>query len=479
MSINSKRKRKKMPKNEKNFFNFQALIKRLSSLGAVCTNLCCVGKNLYLFNVDGLVDTQRLSLLHFAIQSYNEEFPLNAEEFTKKLVCVHEYSLSDDEKEIERALFSGMTVLLCADYSKAILIGLRKPPTRSISEPDKAKTLRGPHEGFCENIIINLALVRRRIRSPALTIKKYLIGEETQTDVCLLYMTSKADKGLVKKLDKLLSSIKVKALSMTQESIASELFPDIFSKLNPYPKLRYTERPDTVAAMLLEGKLVILCDTSPSAIILPVSLFDFFEEADDYYFPILTGSYMKLVRLLVYLATVYLAPLWLVATKNTDILPSLLSFVGKVEGEYTLPIFLQLLIIEFAVDGLKLASLNTPSALSNSLSVVGGLLLGDYAIKSGWFIPQTILYSAFTAMANFVPSNLELGYCFKFQRMTLIVAAELFGLWGIASVSLIFFLLLAFTKRLDGKSYLYPLIPFSGKAFFKMFFKTSKGREEE
>ncbi|MBE6592211.1 MAG: spore germination protein [Ruminococcaceae bacterium] len=459
--------------------DFQLLKKRLISVGAVCTELCCSGKEIWLFNIDGLVDTQRLSLLQYALQNHVGDLPSDAESFAKELVCIHEYSLSHSPDEIEKLLFSGMTVLLSPHLDRAVMIGIRKPPTRSISEPDKAKTLRGPHEGFCENIIINLALVRRRIRSAALNVKKYVIGEETRTDVCLLYMDTKADKGLVKKLDAILSSIKVKALGMTQESLASQLFGDTFSRLDPYPKLRYTERPDTVSAMLLEGKLVILCDTSPSAMILPVSLFDFFEESDDYYFPILTGSYMKIVRLLVYLATVYLAPLWLVATKNTDILPSLLSFVGKVEGEYTLPIFLQLLIIEFAVDGLKLASLNTPSALSNSLSVVGGLLLGDYAIKSGWFIPQTILYSAFTAMANFVPSNLELGYCFKFQRMILIVAAELFGLWGIASVSLIFFLLLAFTKRLDGKSYLYPLIPFSGKAFFKMFFKTSKGREEE
>ncbi len=431
------------------------------------------------YYLDGIADSYRLVLMQYAFQTQENTEEETVEDFAKKRLAANDYRTEQDLTMLAKAVLKGDVVLLADGFDTAFILDLKRPPTRGIQEPDKSKTLRGPHEGFCENLILNLALIRRRVRSADLQYKQYELGEATQTDVAMLYMSGKADDKTVRQLDRRLSSIHLKALSMAQETVAEQLFPGIIKRLNPFPKVRFTERPDTAAAMLLEGKILILCDNSPSAIVLPVSLFDFFEETDDYYFPIPTGTYMRLVRFFVFLATVYLAPFWLLATKNTDILPSLFQFVGKIEGEYTLPIFLQLLIIEFAIDGLRLASLNTPSSLSNSLSIVGGLLLGDYAVKSGWFVPQTILYSAFTAMANFVPSNLELGYSFKFQRMSLILLTEFFGLWGLIGGSVFFFVLLAFTKSVDGKNYLYPLIPFDGKALLKIFIRTGSGREEE
>lgn len=431
------------------------------------------------YYLDGIVDPYRLVWLQYALQAQRNEAE-NLSAFTESGIAAIEYKIQNELSQLVEAVMKGNVVLLVDGFEGAVILDMKKPPSRGIQEPDKSKTLRGPHDGFCENLILNVALIRRRIRSVSLEMISYEIGEETQTDVVMLYLKGKAENKTVKELDRRLKSIRLNALCMTQEALAEQIVPQTrFSRWNPFPKVRFTERPDTASAMLLEGKILILCDNTPAAIVLPVSVFDFFEETDDYYFPLLTGTYMRIVRLFVFIATVYLAPLWLWATKNTDVLPSLLHFVGKIEGEYTLPLFVQLLIIEFAIDGLKLASLNTPSSLSGSLSIVGGLLLGDFAVKSGWFIPQTILYSAFTAMANFVPSNLELGYSFKFLRILLIVFTQIGGLAGLISGSLLFLIILFFTKSVDGKSYCYPLFPLDAKALKKILLRTPKGREEK
>lgn len=455
------------------------LLGRLQTIGVKLTQFTALERPACYYYVDGLVDTQRLTWMQYAFQDAKGGSFSSLQDLARERLCISDFRCEDDPQLVAEAVWKGFGVLLIDGYDQALILEVKRPPLRSIQEPDKAKTLRGPHEGFCENAITNLALIRRRIRSELLKIHAYTIGSITKTDVFLLYMDQKADTKCVALLDKKLKSLKIKSLNMTQEALAEYLFEKKRLNLNPYPKVRFTERPDTAAAMLAEGKVLILCDTSPSVLVLPMCLFDFFEETDDYYFPVLTASYLRLIRILVFLSTVFLAPLWLLATQNADRLPQLFHFVGKIDQSYTLPLYLQLLIVEFAIDGLKLASLNTPSTLSSSLSIVGGLLLGDFAVKSGWFVPQTVLYSAFTAMANFVPSNLELGYCFKFQRMILILATHFWGLWGFVLTTLLLLLLLISTKTIDNKSYLYPLIPFHANALKKLFVRTSKGREEK
>ena len=205
---------------------------------------------------------------------------------------------------------------------------------------------------------------------------------------------------------------------------------------------------------------------------------DFFEETDDYYFPPITASYLRMVRFLIFLSSIFLIPIWLLATRNMQSIPEHLRFIFAEEG-YSVPLFLQFLIIELAIDGLKMASLNTPSVLAGSFSVIGGLLLGEFAVKSGWFVPQTILYSAFTAIANYVPNNYELGYSFKFIRISLILLVDFLGLWGLIGGSAFWFLVLISTRNIAGKGYLYPLFPFDKKAFSRIFFRHTKGRERQ
>jgi stage V sporulation protein AF len=207
--------------------------------------------------------------------------------------------------------------------------------------------------------------------------------------------------------------------------------------------------------------------------ILPTSIFDYLEETDDFCFPPLTGSYLRLVRAGILLLSVIITPLWFLAIEYADMLPEALSFLVPSDPG-ALPIILQLFLVELAIDGLKIASMNTPDILSNSLSVVGALILGDFAVEVGWLCADVILYMAFVAIANFAQQNHELGYAFKFVRMTILLLVYLLGIWGFVAGILLFILLVATNRTLTCGHYLYPLIPFSPKDFSRLIIRRKK-----
>ena len=319
--------------------------------------------------------------------------------------------------------------------------------------------MRGPRDGFCESILANSSLVRRRIKSPDLAFEMFDVGSFTKTKVMLSYMKGKADEKLIEYLRDKLQNANIKSLTLTQQTLTEELFGTTkLRRLNPFPKVRFIERPDTAASMLLEGKVMILCDTTPTAIFVPITIYDFIEETDDYYFPTVTGTYLRSIRVIITIISIFLSPLWLLLTKDIINLPQSLEFITKTP-ESTVPFWIQLLLLEFTVDALKIASLTTPNTIANSLGVVSGLLLGDFAVDAGWFVPQTILYSSICAIANYIPTNYEIGYCFKFWRMSMIVFIELFGTWGLLANVFIFVFILFLNKTVDQKNYLYPFSP--------------------
>ena len=208
--------------------------------------------------------------------------------------------------------------------------------------------------------------------------------------------------------------------------------------------------------------------------ILPTSIFDFFQETDDFSFPPLTGSYLRIVRFSVYIFSIYLTPVWLWLLDHMDSLPNWLHFLA-LSQESGIPVFWQLLIIEFAIDGMRLASLNTPDVLGSALSIVGGLILGDFAVSSGWFSPDVILYTAFVTIANFTQTSYELGYAIKFMRMLMLVLAYLLGGWGIIIGTAVMLLLIVSNKSIECcRSYLYPLIPFNGRALIGLIFRVRR-----
>lgn len=405
--------------------------------------------------------------------------PASLRELAEKDIPFGGCEVTNDPALAASEVLRGSASLTLEGFDEILLMDIRTFPARPPEEPEKDRTLRGPHIGTGESLVSNITQIRRLLRTPFLQAEKFILGTQVQNEVALLSMEGKADEVFLEKIRKRLRETKLPNLSMTQENLAGILVPRKgLSLLNPFPKVRYTERPDVVASSLMEGKIAILCDNSPSVILLPQSLFDFFEETDDYYFPPITASYLRLVRLLIFIASVLLIPIWLLAVRESARLPSDFRFI-LTDQDYAVPLFLQFLIIEFAMDGLKMASLNTPNTLSASFSVIGGLLLGEFAVESGWFVPQTILYSAFTGIANFIPTNIELGYSFKLIRITLILLVQFFGLWGLLSGLFFWFLVLVSTKGAEHKSYLYPFVPWDARGVARILLRFSHGRERK
>ena len=228
-----------------------------------------------------------------------------------------------------------------------------------------------------------------------------------------------------------IQNLRVDALTMNQESLAEGIFPHKW--YNPFPKFKFSERPDTAAACILEGNIVILVDNSPAAMVLPSSVFDIIEMHAD------------------------ALPQWLAFTKLSD-----MTYV---------PLIFLLLILEFAIDGLRLAAINTPSMLTTPLSVIAGIVLGEYSVKSGWFNSETMLYMAFVTIANYSQSSFELGYALKFMRVILLLLTAVFDVWGYITGFVIAVCAIVFNKTIAGKSYIYPIIPFSWKEVKKRFFR--------
>jgi len=374
---------------------------------------------------------------------------------------------SDDAAVLADGVLTGRAVLMVEGGSAAALIDCKSYSLRAVSEPENDRVLRGPRDGFSESLVRNTSLIRRRLRDPALIVERYAVGDPSRTDVALCYVEGKADPKFVRSLQDKLKGMSIHALNMTQESLAECLIHRGW--FNPFPKVRYTERPDAAAAMLEEGSVVIVCDNTPQAMILPTAIFDFLQETDDFYLPPLIGTYLRLTRMGIFLLSLILTPLWYYCVKNVASLPPWLHFLD-VKEPAAVPLLMQLLLAEFMIDGLKLASLNTPNMLNNSLSVVGGLILGDYAVEAGWFSSQTILYMAIVAIASFTQQSYELGYAFKFLRILLLLAVAAFGLWGLVGGLILTVILIACNRTVAGsRSYLYPLIPFNGKALVRMF----------
>ena len=384
-----------------------------------------------------------------------------------------ETDVSADVDTAITAVLSGCAVMLGSSFgAEVIIIDTRTYPARSTEEPEGDRVMRGSRDGFVETLIFNTALIRRRIRNPSLTMQYFSIGEDSHTDVVMCYMNDRADREYVSAMAKKLQSIKTDSLVIGHESLKECLIKSRW--YNPFPKIRTTERPDVASAQLLEGSILIVIDNSPEVMILPVSVFDFMQEANDFYFPPLTGTYIRLVRYAVFFMTLVITPLWYLMTRYPELVPSFLEFAMP-EDSGKLPIIVQLLLVEFIIDALRLASLNTPSMLNNSLSVVGGLILGDFAVDIGWLIPEVILYMAFVAIANFTQRSYELGYAIKFLRIFLLIATGIFGFWGFCGAFLVVIVLVATNSTVNGKrNYLYPLIPFNGKALLSMIVRLKK-----
>lgn len=435
------------------------------------------GRRARLWVVDGFGSDsilERMGAFWLTLKPENVVGLTEMQDFLDRYITFSESNVTFDISDAVTSVFLGKSLLAVEGLAGVALMDAKGYPSRSVHEPPDGKVLRGSHDGFVEAVVPNMALLRRRIRDPHLTMEGHKVGSRTHNDAVLCYLDDKVDQDLLRKLRGKLLGLDVRSLTMAQESLAEAIRPKQW--YNPFPKVRYTERPDAAAASIMEGSIVLMVDNSPSVMILPTGFFDFTQESNDYYFPPLVGTYLRVLRVTLFLLSLFITPAWYLMVSEPNRLPGWLNFLSSPEP-VSLSLLSQLLVVEFLIDVLKLASLNTPDSLSNSFSMLGALVLGDFAVQAGWLGPEVLVYMAFVSVAGFAQPSYELGYAFKLLRVALLLVTAAFDVWGFCLGVVGIFVLLCTTKPLVGKGYLYPLVPFNGKALLRLLVREPISRD--
>ena len=435
------------------------------------------GKQAAFYTVDGFLKGEvSEKVMEFFYKITEKQMPEDFAGFLQQQIPYLDLMKVADQEMFVKSVLSGMSCLMVEGYDIILALDFREYPSRSVDEPDKDKVLRGSRDGFIESLIPNMALIRRRIRDTDLSFELVDVGRSSKTDVAICYMQNRVNPGVLREVQKRLKGIDVDSLTMNQESLGECIFKKGW--INPFPKFKFTERPDTTAACLLEGSIVILCDNSSAAMILPTSLFEIIEDANDYYFPPLTGTYLRFSRFIINVVSIFLTPFFILLMQHPDWVPHSFEFI-KIQDPMYIPPVTQLLILEVAIDGLRMAAVNTPNMLNTPLSIIAGIVFGDYTVKSGWFNSEIMLYMAFVAIANYSQSNMELGYAIKFMRIQLLILTGIFGGWGFLAGTVILIVTPLCTRTINGRNYLYPLIPFDRAQLMKRFFRVSLSENEK
>lgn len=426
-------------------------------------------KEIQFYFVNGLCDIQ------YIIELLKELMFLDAvekkrssvkEQIVNRLthVQVEETDILDDAIT---QMLSGLIFILIEGESKALIVDVRSYPGRGPEEPDIERVVRGSRDGYTENIIENTALTRRRIRDERLRNEIMQVGRRSKTDISLTYIEGIADPNLIKIIRKELEDIDIDGLTMADKAVEEFV---VKQGINPFPMVRYTERPDVCATHLLEGHVVLFVDASPSVIILPTTFFHHVQHAEEYRQAPIAGTFFRWVRFSGMILALFILPFWLLMVQEPELLPSGLEFIGPQETDNNIPIFLQIIIAEIGIELLRMAAIHTPSPLATALGLVAALLIGDIAIQVGLFVSEVILYVAVGAIGMFATPSYELGVALKMIRLVLIITVALFGVPGFVIGSTILLIFLVQTKTLN-TPYLWPFLPFYPKALLDILIR--------
>ncbi|MCW2277371.1 spore germination protein [Heliophilum fasciatum] len=418
------------------------------------------GRSVAMYYINGF--TKDLDMLQ-VMKSLNEYVEADAKKpgfDLERLVNEHLYYLQvSREKEIRKIYYhilSGRIALLFDGEDEAVLIEARQFPGRTPEEPDIERVVRGSRDGFTEALVTNTAMIRRRIRDPRLRFKLVKVGRRSQTDVAVAYIEDIAQPYLVEDMLKRIQEVDVDGLPMAEKSLEEFLTAGDW---NPLPRVRYTERPDVSAMHLLEGHVLVLVDTSPSVMITPVTYFHHLQHAEEYRQNAPVGIYLRLVRYLAVLASIFVLPLWLMVSMRPELLPASLAFIGPKEAG-SVPLFLQVLVAEFGLDMIRMAAIHTPSPLATALGLIAAFMIGEVAIKVGLFHPEIVLYIAVAAVGTFATPSYELGQANRLIRLFLLTMVAAFS-WPGFLVGLVMVGTLIVSTKSFGYSYFWPVVPFS------------------
>ncbi len=413
--------------------------------------------------IDGMVDTSVINnnvLKPLIIDSKIAKIKPD----TNLVKVIKEKILSSSEiqevclvKDLINGILYGSVVLLTDGQATALIIDAKGWVSRSISEPDSEVLVRGPREGFTENLRTNTTLLRRRLRSPNLVIENHQLGRITNTGVTLTYIRGLASPDIVKELKNRLSRIDVDGI--LESGYIEEFIED--SSYSPFPQVLHTERPDRVASALLEGKIAVLTDGTPIALVVPTTLASFLQSPEDYYERYILGSAIRLLRYFAFAVSLLAPSLYIaITTFHQEMIPTQLLFnlVASREG-VPFPAIMEALLMEFTFEVLREAGIRLPRAVGQAVSIVGALVIGQAAVQAGIVSPMMVIVVALTGISSFTNPAFNVAISMRLLRFPIMLLAATLGLFGVMAGILAILIHLA-GLRSFGVPYLTPLAPF-------------------
>ncbi|MCM3054343.1 spore germination protein [Caldifermentibacillus hisashii] len=451
-----------------NINNLRQILGIGKSFDVIQLDLLYAERDMAVFFIDGFIKddvfVQIMKLLSGLKAEEISDHPL--EKLLRSYIPYVEIETTDDLQKVADMVLAGPTALIVDGIDKAILIDARTYPARSPEEPDIERVVRGSRDGYVETLVFNTALTRRRIRDRTLRMEYMQVGRRSKTDVVVCYLEDIADEELVIDIKKSLEKIDTDGIPMAEKTVEEFISGNHW---NPYPTVRYTERPDTAAAHLYEGHVCIIVDGSPSVIIAPTTFWHHLQHAEEYRNKPVVGAYLRLVRFLAVWASIFLLPLWYLLAVQPELLPERLSFIGPNE-DGQIPLYLQFLLIEVGIDMLRMAAIHTPSSLATALGLVAALMIGQVAVEVGLFSNEVILYLSIAAIGMFATPSYEMGLANRIFRLILLTLTAIFHQIGFVIGTFLWVLLLV-TMKSYNVPYLWPFIPFDFKGMMDIIIR--------
>ena len=406
-------------------------------------------KVIHIFTIETITDSTTIN--DFILKNINRLKGHNIMNYLfNYLPCIN--ILRIKKEDMNYYLINGFTIInIENDYMAIETINM---PTRNVSENSYEKGVTGPRDSFVEHFNTNVGLIRKRIKSPHLKLEEFIIGKYTNTKVGIMYID-----GIYKKetRDKIIN--KIKKINIDGIIDSGYLKKYLSTSNSLFPTIKETERPDLSSQSLLEGKIVIITDNSPSALILPSFFIDFFHMSDDYYQKSFNVSFIRIIRLLAFFIAIFLPSYYIaITTFNVDFIPInlLINFISQ-RSAVPFPAFIEILIMILSFEILQESDIRISSG-GTAVSILGGLVLGDAAVSAGIISPIMIIVVAISVISGLLFQSIEIVNAIRYWRFILIILASIFGLYGIFLGTIILINNISDTNSLD-KDYLYPFSP--------------------
>jgi spore germination protein len=426
-------------------------------------------KKAYLLFLDGLVDSGSIQL-HAIKQMLDEvdTHDLNAEFVMGKVISLSSVKETDKIDDVVAGVLKGNTLLIIDGVSSAFVFDAKGGQRRSVAEPESESAVRGPREGFTESLRVNTALIRHKIRSNRLKILSKEIGEETTTGIAIVYIEGIAAPELVEEVLSRLERIKTDAI--LESGYIEEFIED--SPWSFFPQIQNTERPDTVAANLLEGRVAIVVDGTPFALIMPATFWQFLQASEDFYNRFHISIFLRLLRILFVFLALALPSLYVaVTTYHQEMIPTnLLLSVAASREAIPFPAFVEALIMEVSFEALREAGIRLPKIVGQAVSILGALVIGQAAVEAGIVSAPMVIIVSITGIASFTIPRFNMAISVRLLRFPLMLLAGMFGLFGIV-LGLLLILTHLCKLRSFGVPYFWPLAPLSFKSLKDVFIR--------